>query len=61
MRSMNSWTGLKWLVILWDEKAREESRMKKLKEKIEKDYRRKQALGKKKPKLKPLVIEKRNI
>jgi hypothetical protein len=35
--------------------------MKKLKEKIEKDYRRKQALKRKRPKLKPLVIEKRNI
>ena len=35
--------------------------MKKLKEKIEKEYRRKQALDKKKPKLKPLVIDKRNI
>lgn len=35
--------------------------MKKLKEQIEKDYRRKQALERKKPKLKPLVIEKRNV
>lgn len=35
--------------------------MENLKEKIEKGYRRKQALGKIKPKLKPLVIDKRNI
>jgi hypothetical protein len=35
--------------------------LKKIKEKVQEEYRRKQALKKHKPKLKPLVIEKRNI